>query len=176
MDTAAPDGSRWGFNNYPKGFHALTATVSEVTFPRMQADADALVTYAHSVGVVVVLGLVMVTAAILCLPRLRDRPAIAVPVVTLCWTALLWEPGQKVLANGFASFWLATVAAACALLLGLREHRGSVVVQVAAVGGLLICVAHTWTPLALIAAPAALAVLVGPGSIAERELNDGDGS
>ena len=34
----------------------------------------------------------------------------------MTWTGLLWEPGQKVLANGFAPFWLAAVAAGCALL------------------------------------------------------------
>ena len=164
LHATGPDGSGWGFANYPKGFHALAATVSEVTFPGMRADPEALVSYAHSIGVVTALGLVMVTAAILCLPRLGDRPAIAVPVVTLTWTALLWEPGQKVMANGFASFWLAAVAAATALLLALGERRGSVLVQVAAVGGLLVCIAHTWTPLALVAAPAALMVLVAAGS------------
>ena len=157
---AGPDGSGWAFADYPKAFHALVASISEVTVPRMPTGPDSLVVYAHTVGLVVALGLLMVTAAILSLPHIGGRPAIAVPVVVMTWTALLWEPGQKVLANGFASFWLGAVAAGCALLVGVGAARVPAVVRVAAVGGLLVCVSHTWTPLVVVAAPAALAVLV----------------
>jgi hypothetical protein len=156
---AAPDGTDWAFASYPKSFHALVATLSEVTSPRLSSGVESLVVYAHTVAMVVVLGTVMVTAATLAVPRLGSRPALALPVVVMTWTALLWEPGQKVLANGFASFWLAAVGAGTALLLGLaRPQHGAV--HAAAVGGLIVCVAHAWMPLLIIAAPAALLVLL----------------
>lgn len=156
----APDGSGWGFTGYPKGFHALAATLSEVTAPRMVTGVGSLVVYAHAVGLIVVIGVVMVTAAILAIPQLDVRPAITVPVVATTWFGLIWEPGQKVLANGFASFWIASVAAATALLIAVVGPRWNVTVQVAAVTGLLVFVCHAWTPLAIIGAPALLIVLV----------------
>ncbi len=158
----APDGSGWAYDTYPKGFHALVASLSEVTAPTLRPDPDGLVVYAHAVALLVVLGTVLVTAAVLSVPRLAQRPALTVPAVAVTWTALLWEPGQKVLANGFASFWLAAVAAATALLLSLASPQSSSWLRVVTVGGLLVSVAHTWTPLVVVAAPAALAVLVAP--------------
>ena len=158
----APDGSGWAFDNYPKSFHSLVATISELTSPHLSTGPESLLSYTRGVSVLVVLGTLLVTATILSLPGLAGRPAVAAPVVVLTWTALLWEPGQKVLANGFASFWLGTVAAGCALLIGLSGRRPPAIVEIAAVGGLLVCVAHTWLPLLVIAAPAAVAVLV-PG-------------
>jgi hypothetical protein len=85
---------------------------------------------------------------------------VALPAVAITWTALLWEPGQKVLANGFASFWLGVVASGAALLLGLESRRQPAWVHLAAVAGLLLLVAQTWTPLVILAGPAMLLVLV----------------
>jgi hypothetical protein len=156
---AAPDGSPWAFESYPKAFHALAATVSEVLAPSAVTGAETLEVYAHTLSAVVVLVLVMVTAAVLALPRLADRAWLALPAVVLTWTGLLWEPGQKVLANGFAGFWVAAVAGATALLLGLAAPAVRTTVLAAAVGGLLVTVSHTWVPLVVVAAPAALLVL-----------------
>ena len=167
-DPASSHGETWAFADYPKGFHGFVATLSEVTFPDMTTGPQSLVVYAHTVGVVVVLGLVLMTAAFLSLPGVVARPELAAPALVVTWTALLWEPGQKVLANGFASFWLGAVAAGSALVLALAATAGvRQTVRVAAVAGLLVCVFYTWTPLGIIAAPAALIVLVrqapGPG-------------
>ena len=159
--SAGPNGETWAFAEYPKGFHGLVATLSEVTFPDMTTGPQSLVAYAHTVGVVVALGILLITAVVLSLPGLGSRPELAGPAVVVTWTALLWEPGQKVLANGFASFWLGCVAGGSALLLGLVT-TGQVrqPVRVLAVAGLLVCVfLHLDAP-GIIAAPAAVAVLV----------------
>jgi hypothetical protein len=157
---AGPDGSGWAFATYPQGFHAVVATISELTFPQLETGPDSVLVYAHTVAAVVVLGVVLVTASVLSLPGVGARPAVAFPALALAWTALLWEPGQKVLANGFASFWLAAVAAGCALVLAFGLPAAPTKAGVAAVGGLLVCVAHSWMPLLFVAAPAALVVLV----------------
>ena len=156
----SPDGSSWAFYSYPKSFHALAATISELGFPDLRTGPESLVAYSHAVGLVVVLGTVMVTAAVIRLPGVQGRLPLAVPAVVMTWTALLWEPGQKVLANGFASFWVGAVAAASALLLSLESRSQPVWAHLAAVAGLLVCVTQTWTPLLIVAGPAALLVLV----------------
>lgn len=163
--TVGSTGETWAFADYPKGFHGLVATLSEVTFPGMTTGPQSLMVYTHTVGVVIVLGLVLVTAVFLSLPVVADRPGLAAPAVVVTWTALLWEPGQKVLANGFANFWLGAVAAGSALVLALAADAGvRQTVRVSAVAGLLVCVFYTWTPLGIIAAPAAFIVMVPQGA------------
>lgn len=153
-----PDGSAWAFGNYPRGFHGLVASLSEIGAPGLQPGGTAVTVYAHSVGAVIVLAVVLVTATVLSLPGLRDRPWVCLPLLALTWTALLWEPGQKVIANGFANFWLADVAVGVALLLALKDRRPSATVAFAVVG-LIVLVSHAWTPLAVLAAPAGLLLL-----------------
>ncbi len=156
----AGDGSRWGFYGYPQGFHALAASISELMHPGLGSGPSMLVAYTEAVGVIVVLAVVMTTAAIVSLPGLRGRPGVAVPVLVVTWAAYLWEPGQKALVDGFANFWLGAAAAGVALLLALSVPRFLHAPDLLAVGGLLVVCAHTWTPLLLFAAPAALVVLV----------------
>lgn len=158
------DGSGWAFDKYPAGFHADVATLVEISHPRVPAGPELLVSYTHGVAVIVVLGVVLMTAAMVSLPGLRARPAIAVPVVALTLIAYLYEPGQKVLANGFGNFWLAAVAASCALVLSVAPQRQQSTPQVAAIAGLLILIGHTWAPLLVVAAPAALLILLDRGT------------
>lgn len=161
----APDGSEWAFANYPQSFHAIAATITELTRPDASTGPPALVAYTHALSIVVVLGTVLLVAAVLSLPGLSKRPEISVPILTLVLTAFLWEPGQKVLANGFANFWLGALAAAVALLLSMSPSQPRASSEAVAVGGLLICVAHTWTPLVILAAPAALALMTTGDSL-----------
>ncbi len=155
---ASPDGSRWAYDLYPQGFHAVAATVSELLRPSLTSGPDILVAYTQAVAVVVALATVVLTAAILSVPGLHGRPWVCVPVVTCTCTAFLWLPGQSVLADGFANFWLAAAAAGTGLVVSLGSGRRLVVADVAAVGGLLVLVAHAWAPLVVIGAPAALAL------------------
>ena len=156
---AAPDGGGWGFDEYPQGFHALAATLSELVQPHLGPGTAMPLAYAHAVSLVVVLGVITLVAAIVSLPGVSTRPEVAIPAVTLTLTAYLWKPGQDVLADGFANFWLAAAAVATALLLGLAPSRRVSVPETAAVVGLVLLVAHAWAPTAVIAGPAALAVL-----------------
>ena len=154
----AGDGSGWGFDEYPQGFHALAATLSELMHPSLRTGPGALVAYTQVVSVVVVLGLVVLTAAVISLPGLRRRPLVTVPAVVLTWTAFLWEPGQDLLADGFANFWLAAAAVGTALVLALAPRRPLGLPEVVAVAGLMVAVAHMWAPLLVLAGPAVLAL------------------
>jgi hypothetical protein len=154
----AGDGSGWGFDEYPQGFHALAATLSELMHPALRTGPDALLAYTQVVSVAVVLGLVVLTAAVVSLPGLRQRPLVTLPAVVLTWAAFLWEPGQDLLADGFANFWLAAAAVATALLLALAPRRPLALPEVVAVAGLMVAVAHAWAPLLVLAGPAVLAL------------------
>jgi hypothetical protein len=152
------DGTGWDFDSYPQGFHTLVATVSELSYPHLTSGAPSLVAYTQSVAVVLVLGLLVVTGAVVSLPGLRHRPLIALPVLVVTWAAFLWSPGQDLVADGFANFVLAAMAVACALLLSLAPQRRLAAPDVIAVAGLLVAVAHAWAPLIVLVAPAVLAL------------------
>ena len=154
------DGSGWGYgSNYPKGFHAAVASLSEILAPRIGSGPDALPLYLHGQALVVMLGLLMVTASLLGMPGLSGRPWVALPALVLTSTALLWEPGQHVFADGFAAFWLGAVAAGASVLIAVARSRPTLV-EVAAVAGLLMLACHCWLPLVVFAAPAGLLVLL----------------
>lgn len=161
----SPDGSAWGHGVYPQGFHATVATLSEMFAPRLDDGAQALPEYLHASAALVVLSIIMVSATVLGMRQLHLRPMVTLPVLVLTSTALLWEPGQHVFANGFLGFWLGAVAAGVSLLIAVSERRPTLL-DVAAVTGLVMLVFHCWLPLALLAAPAVVLVLVphlGPG-------------
>jgi hypothetical protein len=165
------DGPGWAFDEYPQNFHALVASVSELTSPHLRPGPDVLPAYAHGVVLVCVLAVVLLTAAILSVPRLNARPMVAFPLVVVTWTAFLWEPGQNMLADGFANFWWASAAVGLALVLALSQERPLAVPTVASVAGLMVFVANAWAPLLVIAAPAVL-LLVTPlrATLTNREL------
>ncbi len=158
------DGSGWAFVEYPQGFHALAATISQLMHPGQETGPQLLVAYAHAVGVIVVLGVVLMSAALISVPGLRDRPAVAVPAVAVTCTAFLWEPGQHALADGFANFWLGAAAAGIAVVLAMSLPRFLSTPDLLALGGLFVACAHMWAPLVLFAAPAACAALVRDGT------------
>jgi hypothetical protein len=161
VTTAAPSpgGKGWAFDEYPQGFHALAATLSELLQPHLSRGVDMPLAYSRAVSLVVVLAVLTMTAAVISLPGLCDRPLVAAPVVALTCTAYLWKPGQQVLADGVANFRLAAAATATALLLGLGRRGRPGVAEAAAVGGLVMLVANAWAPMTLIAAPALPALL-----------------
>jgi hypothetical protein len=137
----AGDGSPWAFIEYPQGFHALAAAISQLMHPGAETGPDLLMAYTQAVGVVVVLGVVLVTAAIVSVPGLRDRAAVAVPAVIVTWAAFLWEPGQHALTDGFANFWLGAAAAGAAVVLAMTLPRLLSTPDLLAVGGLFVACA-----------------------------------
>ena len=116
------------------------------------------------------LGVLLATSSILALRGIRRRPMVALPAVAVATSALVWEPGQRILADGFTSLWLAAVAARSALLISVARSKPSLV-DVGAVSGLILLVCHCWLPLAVLAGPAGLLVLLpylGRGVSARR--------
>lgn len=156
----APDGSQSAFTEYPQGFHSLVATLTEVGHARLPTGTSMLTSYTHGVALVVVLGLTVLTAAVVSLPAVRDRFWVALPVVVLALAAFLWRPGQDLLADGFANFWLASLAVSVALLLCLPAQPRVSVAATVAVAGLLVAVVYGWALLAVLAGPAVLALAV----------------
>ncbi len=153
----SPDGSHWAFHIYPQGFHALAASFSEVMHPRLATGPETLPAYTQAVAAIIVLGVVVMTAAIVSVPDLRHRLGIAVPAVVVTWAAFLGQLGQNTLADGFANFWLGAAAAGTALVLTLSMPRPTSLPHLAAIGGLVVACAHTWAPLLILALPAVLA-------------------
>jgi hypothetical protein len=117
------------------------------------------VAYSHCIAAVVVLGTVVLVAAVCSLPGLRARPLVAAPTVAVVLSAFLWGPGAKMLLDGFANFWLAALAGACALVLAIDAPRRLAPVHWAALGAAFVVVAHSWAPLLLLAGPAAVVAL-----------------
>ncbi len=157
---SGPDGTGWSFDGYPQGFHALAATVSEMVQPQFEVGPTALEAYTRAFSLLLVLGTVVLTAAAVSLPGLRRRPLVALPLVTLTWAAFLWEPGQKLLADGFGNFWVACAAVGIALLLSLGSTSAFGRAEILAVSGLMVLIAHSWAPLLALATPAVLVLLL----------------
>ena len=61
----SPDGSVWGAEYYPRGFHTMVATLSEALAPRVDNGVSALPLYLQGQAGVVVLGVLMATATVL---------------------------------------------------------------------------------------------------------------
>lgn len=158
---AAPDGAAWFFREYPQGYHSLLAMHAQLMHPQVGSGTSEVVAYAHATAALFVVSVVVLIAAVCSVPALRDRPLVAVPVVAAVCTAYLWEPGAKLMADGFGNFWFGAVTASCALVIALQARRPCTVGESAAICGLLMVCAHAWTPLALLAAPAAIVVLRG---------------
>lgn len=157
----APDGAPWGFTQYPQGFHTLVATFTELGHPRLPAAEALLTSYTQGVALVVVLAMTVLTAAVISLPAVAERFWVALPMIALTWAGFLWRPGQNLLADGFANFWFASLAAAVALLVCLPSRQGDSIASAAAVAGLLLAAAYGWAPMVVLAAPAGLALFVG---------------
>jgi hypothetical protein len=155
----AGDGSSWALRYYPQGFHVLAAGYAELAGPGTTSGAPALTLYAQAIAALVVLGTMVVVAAVCSLPGLTRRPLVAAPTVAVVVTAVLWEPGGRALADGFPNFWLGAVTAAVALLLAVAPPRGTSLVSWAAIAAGFVLVAHTWAPLLVLAGPAVLVAL-----------------
>jgi hypothetical protein len=172
---AAPDGSAWSYREYPQAYHSLLAMHAQLVQNHVGSPAQELVAYAHAMGAMTVFALVVLVAAVCSVPGLRSRPLVAAPVVGLVCTAYLVNPGAGLFVDGYANFLLSASAAATALVLAVAaagQERAGVAAS-GAIAGLLMLTAHGWTPLAVVAAPAAWACLrggVGPRGERGRRL------
>ena len=159
---AAPSGQTWQFASYPQGYHALVATVMEAMLGTDVADQGTeLVAYLRATALALIAAAVLITAGICALPRLRRRPAVATPVVALAVAALVVGPGGVSFTHGFVNFVVTCAFTACVALVVVGMPRVALPVPLAALGGLLVAVAHGWALLLVMALPMA-AVLVLP--------------
>lgn len=155
----APDGTAWSYANYPQGFHAVAATLTEmVTAGPLRTD-QILVAYAAALAAIVVLGCIVIAGAVSSLPGLGRRPLLCLPLVGIVLTAVLWQPGGWVIFDGFGNFWLAVVVGGTAFLVTLSAGERPTLIELGAVLGALLVVALNWMPLILLAWP----VLLSPG-------------
>ena len=97
-------------------------------------------------------------AGVCAIPRLRRYPVLAAPLVALTALPFVFDPGAHAIQSGFANFVVAAALAGCAVLIA-SSMRSVTPVWLAALGGTMIAVAHSWAPLTLVSA-------VGSGSIA----------
>lgn len=157
----APGGEAWKFDDYPQGFHALAAGLAELVSPGMpETTTIALAQNGRAAAGVVVVALAMLAAGLCTLPALRSRPAVAAPVVTLVVAAHVLGPGSAALADGFANFPLVCILASCVPLVAVQADRVADPLRAAAVGALVVGVAHSWVLLLALALPAAALVLL----------------
>lgn len=158
----APGGQTWQFASYPQGYHAMVATVMEaMSGTGVAAPGTELVTYLRATSLMLVGAAVLVAAGLCALPRLRRRPAVATPVAAVAVAALVIGPGGMSFAHGFVNFVVAAALTACVPLVVAGMPRIAMPLQLAALGALLVAVAHDWALLLVMALPMA-AVLALP--------------
>ena len=163
IDTlASPVGTTWKFADYPQAFHVAVAALMELMGRAAPGDvATELVSYTRAVGLLAVVGVAVVVAGLCALPTLRRRPVLAAPLAVLVATGYVLGPGSIALHDGFPNFFFACVLVGAGVLLAapMRTHVSTV--HLAALGGTLVAVAHSWVLLGTLLAPVAvMAVLV----------------
>lgn len=157
----APIGGASAFAGYPEGHHTLVATLMEALAGTSATDVRAdLVAYLHASCLVLLGVLAMVAAGLCALPRLRRRPAVATPLAALAVAALVVGPGGIGYAQGFVNFVPAVALTACVPLVVATMPRVTLPVPLAAVGALVVAVAHGWVLLLVMALPMAAVVLL----------------
>jgi hypothetical protein len=157
----APSDGTWKFADYPQSFHVAVAAFMELTGSVVPADARTeLVAYLHSVGLVAIVGVAALVAGLCALPSLRRRPLLAAPLAVLTVSGYVLGPGSIALHDGFPNFFLGCVLASVAFLVAVPLRRYVPTLHLAALGGALVAVAHTWVLLGTLVAPAALLAIV----------------
>ena len=157
-----PSAEHWAYAHYPQGYHALAATVMELVSPEPGSSSTEIVLYAHAMGTIEVVGMVVLLAGLCALPSLRAKPLAALVLVTGVWSAVILGPGGggRIILDGFPNFLIASLMLACLPLVLVPIGRVASPVHAAAAGGAVVAVAHGWVLLAVLAAPAVLVLLL----------------
>lgn len=152
----------WAYSDYPKGFHAVAASVMDATVgPGITTHDAEVVGFVHATALVAIASVTMVTAGLVSLPQLRRRPLLAAPLVALVTLALTCGPGGGTLLRlGFPNFLLATALLACIPLVVIPMIRIGPVAPLLALSGILIGVAHNWALLLAVAFAGVVPVLL----------------
>ena len=161
---APPNGDAWSYADYPQSAHSLLASLMELLTGPPGGDLRVeLLAYIRALGLLDVALVVMATAGVCSLPALRRRPWWAFPAAVAVVAVLMVGPGGAVLFDGFAPYPVVLALLAVLPFLVVPAPRVVDPVRLAAVGGVLVGLAHGWTLALLLAAPAVLVLLLPAG-------------
>lgn len=158
----AADGSSWIGATYPKHFHALVATMIDLT--QQGASAGDIEPNAYLAGTALTLAaaVTVLAAGIAQLPWLRRRAWLGLPLTLLGVAGFLLGPGTEALSAGFANFIFGACAAALSVLVAVTMARAVQPLYAMALAGLIAATAHSWLLLLPLAAASAIAIVFPP--------------
>jgi hypothetical protein len=155
------DGGAWNYAYYPEGFHATTASLAQLVWPRASTDLGQLVVaYGRASAIVTVAAVTVLAAGITSLPSMRVRPEVAAPMAVFISGVFFFGLGRSLTGSGFAAFLLPCALAGAAVFVILQWEQVSQVGHAVALGGALVGVAHGWILLLTLPGPALLALAV----------------
>jgi hypothetical protein len=137
-------GELWGFAEYPQGFHALIATLSNLFRPGDTSVDSEVVSYIVLQAAVCSLTVMLVVAGLCALPSVRRRAAIMAPGIAVVAAAWVYGPGAIPVYGGFGNFYMACGIATGTVLALLTIQRRLPVVVVAVVGAGLVGICNNW--------------------------------
>ena len=136
------------FPGYPRGFHALVASVMELGWGAPAGLDAELVAYTIASLVVIGASLVLLAAFVLDSPVFRRSPVLLVPGVAMLVTLYLQlEDAAQVPYYGFGNFLEAAAFAGAGILLAVRWTRGADAWRWFLLGCAAAGIVGTWTPL-----------------------------
>lgn len=153
-------GETWGFAEYPQGFHALVATLSELQRPHLTTLDLELVSFLNLQALVAVMTVTMVLAGLCSLSSIRRRATLAAPIIAVTAAVWIYGLGTIPLYEGFSNFYLACgMAVAAAIVLAMFSPRIPAV-GMATLAAAIVGVFSNWMVLAtFFAVPLALFLL-----------------
>ncbi|MFJ6002744.1 hypothetical protein [Arthrobacter sp. NPDC092385] len=160
LGTAA-DGSRWSFQDYPQGFHAVLATASQLAFgPATLGPETAVLAFARLSAAVTVVAAVLVSAGLASLPVMRRRPAVSLSVVAAVSAGWVFGPGAMAYHHGFPNFYLGVALVISAVLVVSTMDKPLLPLPLAALGGAAVGVAQNWVILLVFLVPLPLVLIL----------------
>ena len=147
------------FAGYPRGYHALVASLMELGSGPAGAMGTELVAYAYGCLAVMGSSLVLLAALALDAPAFRRRPALLLPAVATLVTVLLQlDDASQVPYYGFGNFLEAAALAGAGMLLPLGWARRSDAWRWFLLGTAAAGVIATWPLLLVFLVPVPVAV------------------
>ena len=150
------------FAGYPRGFHALVASLMELASGAPGSVASEVVAYAYGSLAVLAAALLMVTAWVLSSDIFRRRPLLLAPALaTLITVYLQLEDAAQIPFYGFGNFGEAAALAGVAALLPLGWGRRDDVWRWFLLGSAAAGIVGTWPLLLAVCVPVPFAVWLG---------------
>ena len=155
------EGRVWSFVEYPQGFHAVVATLSElVVGPQPGSLSQELIAYSRLSSLMAVASAVLVTAGLICVPWIRRRPLVSAPFLVLVATAWSFGTASHATFFAFQNFLLGVALLAALMVISAFADSLAKPIIFAAAASTVIGIAQTWSLLLILALPAALLAIV----------------